>query len=46
MKQEEVTFPSNFSDIGYISFEKDKLDAKAMDILKELIGFDIIRVTT
>jgi len=46
MKEETVHFPSNFRDIGYISFEKDRLDAKAMDLLKELIGFDIVKVTT
>ena len=46
MKEEDVTFPSNFQDIGYISFEKDQLEAKAMDILKELIGFGIVKVST
>ena len=46
MKEEDVTFPSNFQDIGYISFDKDQLEAKAMDILKELIGFGIVRVST
>jgi len=46
MKEEGVTFPSNFSDIGYISFDKDKLEAKAMDILKELIGFGIVKIST
>jgi predicted nucleotide-binding protein len=46
MKEESVTFPSNFRDIGYISFEKDQLDAKAMDVLKELIGFGIVKVST
>jgi predicted nucleotide-binding protein len=25
MKEDGVTFPSNFSDIGYVSFEKDKI---------------------
>lgn len=46
MKEEGVSFPSNFKDIGYISFEKDALHAKAMDILKELIGFQIVKVST
>ena len=46
MKEEDVTFPSNFQDIGYISFDKDRLEAKAMDILKELIGFGIVKVST
>ena len=39
MKEDNVEFPANFRDIGYISFSKDQLAAKAMEILKELIGF-------
>lgn len=46
MKEEGVDFPTNFRDLGYISFQKDLLDAKAMDIIKELIGFGIVKVTT
>ncbi|MCB2194193.1 MAG: nucleotide-binding protein [Deltaproteobacteria bacterium] len=46
LKEENVTFPSNFNDLGYISFAHDKLEVKAMDVLKELIGFGIIRITT
>lgn len=46
MREEGVTFPSNFRDIGYITFDKDQLDAKALDILKELIGFGIVKVST
>lgn len=46
MKEEGVTFPSNFRDIGYISFDKDNLEAKAMDILRELIGFGIVKIST
>lgn len=46
MKEEGVNFPSNFHDLGYISFGKDQLEAKAMEILKELIGFGIVKVST
>jgi predicted nucleotide-binding protein len=46
MKESGVQFPSNFRDLGYISFDKDQLEAKAMDILKELIGFGIVKVST
>jgi predicted nucleotide-binding protein len=46
LKEEEVNLPSNFRDLGYISFAKDQLENKAMDILKELIGFKILKVTT
>jgi hypothetical protein len=38
MKEDTVSFPANFRDLGHISFSKDSLDAKAMDVLKALIG--------
>jgi hypothetical protein len=46
MKEDDVVFPSNFRDLGHISFAKDQLDAKSMDVLKELIGFGIVKVST
>ena len=46
MKEEGVTFPSNFRDLGYIAFEKNLIEAKSMDALKELIGFGIVKVST
>ncbi len=46
LKEDNVVFPSNFRDIGYISFEKDKLESKSMDIIRELIGFGILKITT
>jgi len=46
MKEEGVEFPSNFKEIGYISFSKDELSSKTMEILKELIGFGIVKVST
>jgi predicted nucleotide-binding protein len=46
MKEDTVDFPSNFRDVGYISFANDQLEAKAMEILRELIGFGIVKVST
>jgi predicted nucleotide-binding protein len=46
MKEDKVDFPTDFKEIGYISFSKDKLVDKAMDIIKELIGFKILKVVT
>lgn len=46
MKEEGVVFPTNFRDLGYISFPKDALDSRAMEVLKELIGFGIVKVST
>ncbi len=46
LKEDGVDFPTNFRDLGYISFGKDQLEAKSMDVLKELIGFGILKVST
>ncbi len=44
-KQDGVSFPTDFRDLGYISFEMDRLDAKASELVKELIGFGILKVS-
>ena len=44
-KEEGVTFGSDFKDLGYISFETDKLDAKTMELMKELVRFEILKVS-
>lgn len=46
LKEDSVEFPTNFKDIGYISFTKDQLGAKSMEVLKELIGFGIVKIST
>jgi predicted nucleotide-binding protein len=45
LKEQSVYFPSDFRDIGYIEYEKDNLQAKAMELFEELIAFGAIRVT-
>jgi predicted nucleotide-binding protein len=44
-KEAGVDFPSNFKDIGYITFEKDKLDAMVHQLFGELMAYGIINVT-
>jgi hypothetical protein len=44
-KEESVDFPTNFRDIGHISFPKDDLISKTHDLFKELIAFQIIKVS-
>lgn len=44
-KEESITLASNFSGIGYITFEKDKLDAKTNELLRELIALKILKVS-
>jgi predicted nucleotide-binding protein len=43
-KEDSVSFPSDFSDLGWISFEKDRLDLKAMELMKELISLGALRL--
>jgi hypothetical protein len=44
-KEKGLHFPSNYQSIGYIEFEVDSIDAKTADLLKELIGFGLVKVT-
>jgi predicted nucleotide-binding protein len=44
-KESGVTFPTNFRDIGYIEFDKDRLDAKVSELFRELIAFKLITVS-
>jgi hypothetical protein len=44
-KESSVTFPTNFRDIGYIEFDKDRLDAKVSELFRELIAFKLITVS-
>jgi len=44
-KEEGVTLASNFSSIGYISFEKNKLKDKGIELFRELVSFKIVNIT-
>ena len=45
LKEKGITFPTNFSSVGHIEFEEDGIEAKAVDILMELIAFGLVTVT-
>jgi predicted nucleotide-binding protein len=45
LKEESVTLSSDFSDLGHITFKKDELEAKSMQLIKELIGFGLLKFT-
>ncbi len=45
-KEKEITFPTNFKDVGYIEFEENSIESKTTDLLKELIGFGLVKITT
>ena len=44
-KESGVNFPTNFRDIGYIEFDRDRLDAKVSELFRELIAFKLITVS-
>jgi predicted nucleotide-binding protein len=44
LKEKGITFPTNFSSVGHIEFDEDGIEAKAVDILMELIGFGLVTV--
>lgn len=44
-KEASVTLASNFSGIVHISFEKDQLDAKMNELLRELVALKILRLS-
>jgi predicted nucleotide-binding protein len=43
-KEKGVSFPTDFSDLGYIEFEKDKLVAELGSLFSELVALDILEV--
>jgi predicted nucleotide-binding protein len=45
-KEKGLYFPTNFQSIGYIEFEEEAIEAKWADLLEELIGFGLVKVTT
>ena len=43
-KEKSVTFPSDFSDLGYIEFDKGQLAGKTMELLRELIALKAVKL--
>lgn len=44
-KETGIDLPSNFSSVGYIEFEKDKLDDKGIDLFRELVSMKILNIS-
>jgi hypothetical protein len=44
-KEEGINLPTNFSSVGYISFEEGGIQSKTAELLGELIGFGLVKVT-
>ncbi len=45
VREDGVNFPSDFSDLGYITFRDGEIAHKALDILKELVGLELVKVS-
>ena len=43
-KEKGVTFPTDFSDLGFIEFEKDQLVAEIGSLFSELVALDVLEV--
>lgn len=44
-KEHGIDLPSNFSSVGYIEFEKDKLIDKGIDLFRELVSMKILNIS-
>jgi predicted nucleotide-binding protein len=44
-KEKGIELPSNFSSVGYIEFEKDKLGDKGIDLFRELVSMKILSIS-
>jgi predicted nucleotide-binding protein len=44
LREDGVNFPYDFSDLGYITFKENEISAKAMEIMKELIAFKLLKL--
>jgi hypothetical protein len=44
-KEKDVSLASNFSGIGYIPFDKDRLDAEMGALLRELVALKFLRLS-
>lgn len=45
-KEKGVAFPSDFSDLGWIQFDRDALESKTVDLLRELIALGAVRLVS
>lgn len=46
LKEKGLTFPTDFQSVGNIEFEEDRIEGKTAELLHELIGFGLLKVTT
>ena len=44
-KEQGIELPSNFSSVGYIEFEKDRLGEKGIELFRELVSMKIVSIS-
>jgi predicted nucleotide-binding protein len=44
-KEKGIELPSNFSSVGYIEFDKDKLSDKGIELFRELVQMKILNIS-
>lgn len=44
-KEKSIELPSNFSSVGYIEFDKDKLSDKGIELFRELVSMKILSIS-
>lgn len=44
-KEKGIELPSNFTSVGYIEFEKDKLSDKGIELFRELVSMKILSIS-
>jgi predicted nucleotide-binding protein len=44
-KENGIELPSNFRSVGYIEFEKDRLDEKGIELFRELVSMKILSIS-
>lgn len=44
-KEKGIDLPSNFSSLGYIEFEKDRLSEKGIELFRELVSMKILNIS-
>jgi len=44
-KEKGIELPSNFSSVGYIEFEKDRLGEKGIELFRELVSMKIVSIS-
>ncbi len=44
LREEGVTFPSDFSDLGYITFQNGEISNRGMELLSEFVALGLVKI--